>query len=70
MTLYDAAAVAFLENRSNHYRQLADRQTDKNLAKHYRHLADMYDGRAKGRENDQTSKHQQERRGARVAIEP
>jgi hypothetical protein len=70
MSYEDQSDAAFLQNRASHYRQLAERQTDENLAKHYRHLADVFDGRAKGRESDQTLKRPQERRGARVAFEP
>jgi hypothetical protein len=62
MSYEDQSDAAFLQNRASHYRQLAERQTDENLAKH--------DGRAKGRESDQTLKRPQERRGARVAFEP
>ena len=62
MSQPDPTDIAFLQNRANHYRQLAERRTDENLAKH--------DGRAKGRESDQTLKRPQERRGARVAFEP
>jgi hypothetical protein len=56
MNLYDPEAIAFLQSRANLYRQLAERQTDENLAKHYRHLADMYGERFKGHEGDRTLK--------------
>jgi hypothetical protein len=43
MSRKDSNAAAFRQNRANHYRQLAERQTDENLAKHYRHLADVFE---------------------------
>jgi hypothetical protein len=43
MSREDPAGVAFRQNRANHYRQLAERQTDESLAKHYRHLADAFE---------------------------
>ena len=54
MSRYDPAAIAFLQSRANHYRELAERQTDEKLAEHYRHLANIYGERSKGHEGDQT----------------
>ena len=43
MSPEDPDGAAFRQDRANHYRQLAERQTDENLAKHYRHLADAFE---------------------------
>jgi hypothetical protein len=43
MSRKDSDGAAFRQNRANHYRLLAERQTDENLAKHYRHLADSFE---------------------------
>ena len=43
MSPEDPDGAAFRQNRASHYRQLAERQTDENLAKHYRHLADVFE---------------------------
>jgi len=48
--------ASFLQNRANHYRQLAERQTDKNLAERYHHLAGVFERQAQGSDDDQPQK--------------
>ena len=43
MSREDPDGAAFRQKRANHYRQLAERQTDEKLAAHYRHLADAFE---------------------------
>jgi hypothetical protein len=39
----DPDGAAFRQQSASYYRQLAERQTDENLAKHYRHLTDAFE---------------------------
>jgi hypothetical protein len=71
MSRYDPAAIAFLQSRANHYRGLAERQTDEKLAEHYRHLAGIYDQKPKGcRQSDQSPKPPSGMAEARIEMAP
>jgi len=60
MSREDPDAAAFRQSRVSHYRQLAERQTDQNLADHYRHLAEIFERNA-GAEDEQLLKRSFER---------